>query len=1558
MAEKVEIDIPGIGLIEAKNAATEATLLEILKVLEGTQKDINKNAKDQKTSGKGSAAGAADTDGLTQFNKQAKDSSKGINLLAIAGRTAGLGMQVLGRGANMAAGHVGFMAKMAVSTAGATFTLGKMAMGAATSMTSLIQELANVGDETTAAAAALGHIPVVGGLLAGVFGAVAAASENVVKSYQTAASVGATFGGSVQAMSAAAGGAGMTLDQFSNLIKNNSESLMLLGGTTEEGAKQFSKLAKGIQQSDVGGELQRLGFSTEQINGGMARYIGMLGKTGALQGMTTQQLVASSGAYMKELDALAKITGVSREAKEQEQQALMRDSKVRAAMVGLDAEQQKQMMSYITSFPKEQQGAIADMIATGNVTTEEAIKLQSMLPGVAQQTMQFGRTLQAGGRISQDTLNQAKNSAILEAKDSVKRNKQQGLYNAEAGATYVAMADLAAQKVDGYSQAIGEQAKATEKANLAENLTKAKQRLAEMSNGFQMALANSGALNGLMDVFSAFAGLIMSTVVPVFTNYIVPIITNFVVPALQAVFAIAGKIAAGLGMVLMPAIDAVSKALGPGSGLGGTVEFIDGILNAVFPPLAAIVRGAIMVFEGLLAGVSFLIAPIKRLFDAFGSLGDGSDLLTKIILYVGDYMGTVFKTMGFILGGVIDVAAGVVRWFGDLMKGTSELAGYFRAVGGAVINMIDVIRTYISPEGFKAMYASIKDFFQNGISDFFSSFKDAMLGMMSGMLQLLGKIPGLGKLAESGKEMEKEIEDRKTAREKAATERQKEINQLHKAAADQKTERDQKIQNHSSAIKQDSKAFSDKKIHLQSMGGLNQQEEDEKKKKLDAEKAENTTVDMSDPIVMLKSFAAKQKSAFTQEAAALEAKQKSESELKMANEEYQKAQLELQKAGSAAEKKAAEEKLKAASERVKKAAKADEETDETVRKAAERMKLAKQGKDPGAVAEGKAKDDKKTETDKGPESSGKPSGSSGPQEGVKTDGAMAKYLQTIALIESGGDKNAKAGTSSASGMFQFTEGTWKQMTKEMGKDYSKDDRFDPKKAAEVAEYFSKKQKAQIEKSTGREAGMTDMYMGHFLGAGGASKFLKAKDQDPNQSAAALDPAAAKANKNIYYNKEGKERTVQEVYDLMDKKVKAQSEKVEKGKVNADVAAIGGGSYKPGTKVDAVAEGKPKPQDGKTETKPESSEAKKEDKRTDKPVAAAETKKEETTQTPVGSMQSLVKDGIVPCTIAFQDLVKKGIMPMLTGTQVKGLDKSKEEKEKAFAEKDAKIKEAMAKADAEEARKAAATNDPRRLDKGTVKPEDSLKKGTVKPEDSLKKGEELVKATAEAQAKLAQAKITPIQDAKAVKPTETYTINGKPASKEEFDKFMKDNPELAKMMGQAPAKAQLKDPGTGELLSAAKDLSKSSEVQTALAQNKSRGQFDKESSKQFEAMAKILDDPLSSIADLSKIDLSKAVQPKNIKSSEFETPKAEIVAQKEKEAQEKAALEKQQAENRERLKQEEAMAMNGPMSQNNDAGAPIDLNTALAELIAISKRTADLNEKQLSVQSSLSGDLFA
>ena len=1372
MAEKVEIDIPGIGLIEAKNAATEATLLEILDVLKGTQKDNNKNAKDKGKGGAGSGgAGKADAANMAAFNKEQQSAGKSFSILGAAARGVGLAFNTVGKTAGIAVGGFNRMAGGAAMAAGATVTFGQKALAAGESMTDLIERMANVGDSTTAAANALRVIPGVGGILGNVLGAVAGQLEKSVASYQTAASVGATFNGSVQDMSRAASGAGMTLDQFANLIKSNAENLIYLGGTTESGAKAFAGLAKELQGSGAGAELQRLGFTTEQINSGMARYIGILGKTGALSGMTTSQIAAASGSYLKELDGLAKITGQTREEKQKEQDALMKDAQVRAAMAGMDAESQKQMMNYITSFPKEQQSAIKDMIATGNVTSEEAIKLQSMLPGVAEQTMQFGRTMQAGGKINAEQMNSARNNAIREAKDSVMRNKARGMYDKEAGEAYVGAANLASMEIDGLSKAMGEQSKATDKANLAENLTKAKQRLAEFSNSFQMALANSGMLDTLMNVFQTLGNFVLSVIVPVFKvfaealNTVIPMVTAFLIPA----FKMLGEFVSN---TIMPAFQV----------LGAWVN--DGLMP-IFTSLWGTVSTVVTSLTSLVGGVMGTVSVVEDIFEP---------ALYAISDFIEDNLAPALATLAVVAipAVIAKMATMAMSMLGTIVNFVAlnlPMIGFTIAVG-AIMYLFKKFGVDLGVVSDALKWAG------SMIETIFTYFK-------LGVFKLLDLLPGMSfkkEIEEAGKQIEENEKKRAELEDDMAKRRQANLKK-EEDKENSRVNRDEKRAERRDKREKDA-------IKNKENAELSAIDKKEEREKTAAAEAKGVTVDKSDPIQMLKTFAAQQKSAFTQEAKALDDKAKAQSELTLADQELIKAKEQAGKASNDLERKAAEERVKAAEERQKKAQAAQEKANEAADKAAERMKLAKEGKDPGAVAAGKAKEEK-TETSKGPEASGKPAGSSGPQEGVKTDAAMAKYLQTIALIESGGDKNAKAGTSSASGMFQFTEGTWKQMTKEMGKDYSKEDRFDPKKAAEVAEYFSKKQKAQIEKSTGREAGMTDMYMAHFLGAGGASKFLKAKDKDPTQSAAALDPAAAKANKNIYYNKEGKERSVQEVYDLMDQKVKKQSARVEQGKVNADVAAIGGGSYKPGTKVDAVAEGKPKPQDGKTETRPEDAAKARADaaandpRRTDKPVAQAETKKEEAMQTPAGAMQSLIKDGIVPTTIAFQDLIKKGIMPMLTGTQVRGLDK-----------------------------------------------------GTVKPEDSLKPGEEL----------------------------------------------MKSLPKVA---------------------------------ETMMAQNKTRGTFDTDAGKSLMATAKNMS-----------------------ASTSFETPKTEIIAQAEKAAAEKAALEKQQAEYREKLKQEEAMAMTGPSNQEGALSGSSDLNTALAELIAISKRTADLNEKQLSVQSSLSGDLFA
>lgn len=84
----------------------------------------------------------------------------------------------------------------------------------------------------------------------------------------------------------------------------------------------------------------------------------------------------------------------------------------------------------------------------------------------------------------------------------------------------------------------------------------------------------------------------------------------------------------------------------------------------------------------------------------------------------------------------------------------------------------------------------------------------------------------------------------------------------------------------------------------------------------------------------------------------------------------------------------------------------------------------------------------------------------------------------------------------------------------------------------------------VKKKTGTDPSATAIYMHHFLGAGGVSKFINAMRRDPNASAARMMPEAAKANNNIFYTKSGQERSLGQVYNLMRQKVSAAESNVK------------------------------------------------------------------------------------------------------------------------------------------------------------------------------------------------------------------------------------------------------------------------------------------------------------------------------------------------------------------------------------------------------------------------------
>ena len=145
------------------------------------------------------------------------------------------------------------------------------------------------------------------------------------------------------------------------------------------------------------------------------------------------------------------------------------------------------------------------------------------------------------------------------------------------------------------------------------------------------------------------------------------------------------------------------------------------------------------------------------------------------------------------------------------------------------------------------------------------------------------------------------------------------------------------------------------------------------------------------------------------------------------------------------------------------------------------------------------------------------------------------YLERLKLAESGGQAEAKAKTSSATGHHQFIEKTWQSLNTKYELGYTLDDRKDPEKSRKVAELYTNENRQALMKVLGREPTDTQLYAAHFLGTTGAKKFVSAKPFE--LATKVVDRDQVRANKSIFFDKETKKpRTVAEVYKVLQKKI--------------------------------------------------------------------------------------------------------------------------------------------------------------------------------------------------------------------------------------------------------------------------------------------------------------------------------------------------------------------------------------------------------------------------------------
>lgn len=636
----VTVDIPGIGNVVANNAAEDATLKEILRALKG------KGGSGGGGAGGGGGGAGSGSPSAVLAGLGSKLGTFGEN---IEGTTTIV--QDFGKGVKTVTGKL--MSGL-TGLGGAAMDLGAELLSGGNRMSDFTQ-----------------HIPLLGGAISSVVGFV----EGNVDTFRDLSSVGASFGNDIVQMNLAASNAGMGLEQYAELIGNNSERMMLFGGTITEGANRFGKLTKDIRNSNK--DFMGMGFRMEELNEHTAEYMEMQARQGRLQGMSDAQLRAGSEEYLMQIDRLAKVTGKSRK----EAEALLKqqnaEANVLAIKMRLEGEQLKNFengLAFVESELPGFAGAVKDM-ADGVAQTPLAQKLAATIPGFQELQTQLGK-----GNISQE--------------DYIKKMAEfgpqiDGMLKEMSPAQIQAL--MGKEGFEGLLGGISDYSKMTAKyadMSMAEILKEQAARSEGTSGltGFENAIAGTRAVinkafieSGLFDKLTSTVGSFTEWFVgpgesgtsklEEFTSGLIEWVSSTVKYLKEAW----GAADAGDGMMdkIMNFIgvvwdDKISPAIGSAfTGLMGSIG--TGIWNSIVDNLPNILLGL---------GAGVLLAITTPLSAPFLAIGAGLVAIFGIDFIKGIFQGAIdaFTAIGSFLGGLWDTAKPL---FDPIFTAFSTIGGFF-----------------------------------------------------------------------------------------------------------------------------------------------------------------------------------------------------------------------------------------------------------------------------------------------------------------------------------------------------------------------------------------------------------------------------------------------------------------------------------------------------------------------------------------------------------------------------------------------------------------------------------------------------------------------------------------------------------------------------------------------------------------------------------------------------------------------------------------------------------------------------------------------------------------
>jgi len=367
----VTVDIPGVGTVNAENAAQDSTLNAILGAI---------NAQ-SKSGGGGSASGS----GFDAANRKAQQAAGGLGVLGGAASNTGDAMANAGRSASNAGNAFASASTNVIASFGAlagqtTSTSGMLgAVGAGISKMGAV--ISKLGDSAGFVGRALGGVAVAA---SGAFGLLLGVVSRNVEQFEKISAAGGSFGNSLMKFREISNSAGLSTEMMANIAIKAGEELSAFGGTTAAGAKIFAKNNKSFQ-ADYGNQMMRMGIGFEQQGVMLAQFMGNLAASGEnMDQLDTGELNKSFMKLTTQSKIMAQYNGTTLEAEREKQKALQKDAQLQAVLLDLSPLQRDAAERAIAAAEKQVAGSgqmIKEMLLTGGTFTAQSAGLAGELPG-------------------------------------------------------------------------------------------------------------------------------------------------------------------------------------------------------------------------------------------------------------------------------------------------------------------------------------------------------------------------------------------------------------------------------------------------------------------------------------------------------------------------------------------------------------------------------------------------------------------------------------------------------------------------------------------------------------------------------------------------------------------------------------------------------------------------------------------------------------------------------------------------------------------------------------------------------------------------------------------------------------------------------------------------------------------------------------------------------------------------------------------------------------------------------------------------------------------------